>query len=93
MKKFLALILSVIFVLGLCACANRPALSADEALDIALNQAGVTRENIRNLENRLEWDDGIRIYEIDFDSGASEYSFDVNAETGAIVERDRDIID
>ncbi len=93
MKKLLAIILSAIFVLSLCACGSRPSLSADDALDIALNQAGVTRENIRNLKNRLEWDDGIRIYEIDFDSGTNEYSFDVNAETGAIVERDRDIID
>lgn len=93
MKKILVLILSVVLLLGLCACANRPALSADEALDIALNQAGVTRDSIRDLENRLEWDDGIQVYEIDFDSGSNEYSFDVNAETGAIVERDRGIID
>ncbi len=93
MKKILAIILSAIFIFGLCACANRPALSADDALNIALNQAGVTRDSIRNLENRLEWDDGIQVYEIDFDSGATEYSFDVNAQTGAIVERDRGIID
>ncbi len=65
-------------------------LTADEALDIALQQAGVTRDSIRDLENQLDRDNGILVYEIDFESGNTEYSYDINAETGAVVERDRD---
>lgn len=91
MKKLLVLFLSLIFVFSLSACnPNEPQLTADEALNIALEQAGVTREEIRNLENKLENDDGVLIYEIDFDAGSTEYSYDINAETGSIVERDRD---
>ncbi len=98
MKKFLTLICTVIFLLTLSACnpqssGNDPQLTADEALNIALEQAGVTRENIRNLENTLESENGVLVYEIDFESGNTEYSYDVNAETGAIVERDRDRAD
>lgn len=93
MKRFLALVLTVVFVLTLSACNGSPGLTADEALNIALEQAGVTRDTIRNLENRLENDDGVLVYEIDFEAGNTEYSYDVNAETGAIVERDRDIAD
>ncbi len=72
---------------------SSPNLTADEALDIALNQAGVTRESIRNLENRLDRENGVLVYEIDFESGNTEYSYDINAETGAVVERDSDIDD
>ncbi len=94
MKKFLAVILIFVFVLMLSACnSSKPRLTADEALNIALEQAGVTRDDIRNLENRLEKEDGVLVYEIDFDSGNTEYSYDVNADSGAIVERDRDRAD
>lgn len=69
---------------------SNPKLTADEALNIALKQAGVTKDSIRNLENKLDRDDGILVYEIDFESGNTEYSYDINAETGAIIDRDRD---
>lgn len=72
------------------AAQDTPAITADEALDIALEQAGVTKDSIRDLENRLERENGILVYEIDFDSGSIEYSYDVNAKTGDIIERDRD---
>ncbi len=94
MKKFLSLILTFVFVLTLSACnSSTPRITADEALNIALEQAGVTRDNIFNLENRLENEDGVLVYEIDFESGNTEYSYDVNADSGAIVERDRDRVD
>lgn len=68
-------------------------ITADEALNIALENAGVTKDSISNLKNKLDTDDGILVYEIDFDSGNTEYSYDINAETGAIVESDRDRAD
>lgn len=72
---------------------NNPKLTADEALDIALKQAGVTKDSIRNLENTLDRENGVLVYEIDFKSGNIEYSYDINAETGEVVERDRDTED
>ena len=95
MKKLLALIFTVIFVFTLSACnrqssASEPKLTAEEALNIALKQAGVTEESITGLQNHLERDDDILVYEIDFESGNMEYSYDINAETGAVVERDHD---
>lgn len=93
MKKLLTTIIALICILCLAACnGNSPELTAEEALDIALGQAGVTREQITNLESYLDREDGRLVYEIDFDAGGTEYSFDVNANTGEIVERDRDII-
>lgn len=68
-------------------------LTREEALDIALQQAGVTKDTIRDLETELDRDNGITVWEIDFESGNTEYSFDINAETGDIVERDQDRFD
>lgn len=94
MKKILALI-SLIFILTLCACGekmstNSPKLTSDEALDIALKQAGVTRDDIRHLENNLDTENGVSVYEIEFKSENTEYSYDVNAETGEITEREHE---
>ncbi len=93
MKRVLSIVLIAAFVFALSACAGDAQITADEALNIALEEAGVTQDSIRNVENRLERDDGVLIYEIDFDAGGTEYSYDVNAQTGTIVERDRDRVD
>ncbi len=100
MKRIAILFMMLVLVLTFTACGtgggdtqptgNSPRLTAEEALNIALEEAGVSRESIRNLENNLEREDGVLVYEIDFDSGILEYSYDVNADTGAITERDRD---
>ncbi len=95
MKKIIATlcILAMILVLSACAGGNNPKITADEALNIALEQAGVTRQQITNLKSYLDREDGRLVYEIDFDANGVEYSYDINAKTGAVVERDRDIED
>lgn len=90
MKRVLSIILIAVFVFSLSACAGDAKITADEALEIALEEAGLSSDDVRNVENRLERDDGVLIYEIDFDAGDTEYSYDVDARTGAIVDRDRD---
>lgn len=70
--------------------ASNVKLTADEALSIALEKAGVKKENISNLENHLEHDDGTWVYDIDFDTSDTEYSYDIHADTGDIISSDRD---
>lgn len=97
MKRIAIILTALLLVLTFAACgsgeAEAPKISAEEALNIALNEAGVTPESVRNLENRLERENGVAVYEIDFKSGILEYSYDVNAETGAVTESDREIDD
>lgn len=97
MKKMSAILLSCVLAFSLSACGNASSneakLTADEALEIALNRAGVSEQSITNLENNLDRENGVLVYEIEFDSGNTEYSYDVNAETGAIVETERDHAD
>ncbi|MBR4973445.1 MAG: PepSY domain-containing protein [Clostridia bacterium] len=68
-------------------------LTADEALDIALKDAGVGKNEIRELENNLDRENGILVYDIEFKSGNTEYSYDINAQTGEIIDREKDLND
>ena len=68
-------------------------ITADEALDIALKDAGVGKNQIRELENNLDRENGILVYDIEFKSGNTEYSYDINAQTGEIIDREKDLND
>lgn len=66
-------------------------ISADEALGIALEYAGTTKNQVTVTENSLDYEDGILVYDIDFILENTEYSFDVNAHSGEIIKHDRDM--
>ena len=72
---------------------DTPELTAEEALDIALKHADIAKDNITNLESKLDNEHGRLVYEIEFDSASTEYSYEINAMTGDIVEYDSDRID
>ncbi|MBR2123064.1 MAG: PepSY domain-containing protein [Lachnospiraceae bacterium] len=67
-----------------------PAASAEitkeAALAIALEHAGLTEDQISWLRNKLDYDDGRKIYEIEFNVGRTEYDYDIDALTGRILE-------
>ena len=65
-------------------------LTAEEALTIALNHAGLTQDQIRRLERERDWDHGRPEWDIEFVSGNYEYSYEIHAETGVILEWDRE---
>ena len=67
-------------------------VTREQAIDIALKEAGVTRDSVYDLEAELDRERNGLFWEVDFEHGKLEYSYDVNAETGAItkVERERD---
>ncbi|MBO5716024.1 MAG: PepSY domain-containing protein [Clostridia bacterium] len=99
MRKFAILSIVLILTLALSACAYyengkfyNPDVNRKKAVEIAVNKAGVARSDIRDLDVEFDVERGIAVWEIDFEHGALEYSFDVDAETGSItkVERERD---
>ncbi len=61
-------------------------ISKDKALSIALKHVGLSKDKIRDLEIELDKN----IYEIDFDDKQIEYSFDINAANGKIIEFEKD---
>lgn len=67
-------------------------ISADEAKAAALAHAGVNAADAYGWECELDRDDGRTVYEIEFKSGRYEYSYEVDAGSGAVLrsEKERD---
>ena len=57
-------------------------MTVEEAKKAALEKEGKTEAEITHLE--IETDDGN--YEVEFVSGGTEYSIEINGKTGAIIE-------
>ena len=68
-------------------------ITAERAKQIALNDAGVKESAAVFLRANLDWDDGRMKYEVEFYSGNTEYDYDIDAVTGAILSSDRDLED
>ena len=68
-------------------------LTADAAEEIALSHAGLSRTAVRGLRTELDRDDGRPVYEIEFRDGAVEYEYEIHAQTGAVLDWDRDYDD
>ncbi len=68
-------------------------ISIDEAKTIALNKAGLTASEVTFEKAKLEKDDGVMVYEIEFLKGNMEYDCTINATTGAIIEYEAEVDD
>ena len=75
----------------------QPSGSADighaKAKSIALNHAGVSENEAYDMDIELDDEDGILVYEIEFKSGGMEYSYEINAATGAILKHETELDD
>ena len=68
-------------------------IDAAEAKRIALNHAGLSESDIRGYGIETDRDYGVTVYEIEFKSGAYEYDYEINAETGAVIKSHREYDD
>ena len=64
-----------------------------KAKSIALNHAGVSESKAYDMEIELDDEDGTLVYEVEFKSGNMEYSYEINAATGAILKHESEIDD
>lgn len=56
----------------------------------ALTHGGISEESIQSYKCKLDMDDGIVYYEIDFDANGYEYDYDIDALTGAVLKYERE---
>ena len=68
-------------------------ITQDQALEIAKKDAGVTNSKIFNLEVKLDYDNGIKVYEIEFDTAEMEYEYDIAVSDGRIVDKKSEMQD
>jgi hypothetical protein len=65
-------------------------ITKDEAIAIALKDAGLTRDQVAGLRAEFDYDDGRPEYDVDFRQGNYEYDYEIHAESGKILSRDKD---
>ena len=64
-----------------------------KAKSIALNHAGVSETQAYDMDVELDDEDGTFVYEVEFKSGGMEYSYEINAATGAILKHETELDD
>lgn len=69
--------------------------TADEALSIALKDAGKDASEVTVTKQRPDAEDGMRTFDIEFfyfegDSSVTEYDYEIDAATGRVLERSRE---
>ena len=80
---------------GSAAPAQAQGVTEDQALDIALKHAGLSKGDFSALRIHQDFDDdmGVTKYDIEFHVGAREYNYDIDTTTGDIYESEVDIDD
>lgn len=68
-------------------------ISAAEAKAIALAHAGLTADQVKGLRAEYDRDDGRPEYEVEFRVGNWEYDYEIHAETGKILNWEKEIDD
>ena len=64
----------------------RPRQRHSRAKSIALGHAGVSASSVSFSKAKLDDDDGRGVYEIEFYVGNTEYDYEIDAHSGAILE-------
>lgn len=94
-SKFLKAILCFsvtcgLFLMGQNAYANTQ-ITVEEAKKIALDHAKITDTNVFFAKNKLDIDDGITEYELEFFHNNIEYDYEINATTGVVTGSSQEI--
>lgn len=65
-------------------------LTAEEAEAIALADAGLTLEQVTRLHSEYDVDHKTPEYDVEFHHGGYEYDYEIHAETGAILHKEKE---
>ena len=69
---------------------TNPALTLEEAQNIALKHAGFAADQVTALHTEYEVDHGIPQYDVEFRHGYWEYDYEIHADTGEILSYSKD---
>ena len=69
---------------------NTADVGEQAALNAALAHAGLSQDQVYDLEVKRDYDDGRLEYEVEFKSGGWEYEYTINAADGTILDYERD---
>lgn len=74
------------------AAAKTNVIGTSKASSIALNHAKLTKSKVREFACKLDKENGIEVYEVEFEYKGYDYEYEINAVTGKIIsiEKSRD---
>ena len=87
LKSYVLFVLVSALVVAACGCAlgGPQKIGKDAALQTALDDAGLTADQVADIDVELERNIRSSWYEVDFESGSLEYEYKVNAYSGEIL--------
>lgn len=65
--------------------ASGEVISKAKAESAALSHAGLAKSQVKFFECKLDRENGIKVYEVEFNYGGYEYEYEVNAVTGKVI--------
>ena len=90
-RRFLALMLILVLCLSVLAGCGSKFIGKAKAKEIALADAGVTVQDIRDYDCELDREViGQTAYEVSFDVGFDDYEYTIDALTGEILKFEKD---
>lgn len=66
---------------------NNSYIGLERAKAIALSDAGLSAASVTFTEAKQDFDDGVPNYDLDFYTATHEYDYEINAKTGAIMDK------
>lgn len=95
MKKYFVLTALTLTLAGgiLAGCGEGTDIGEDSAKEIALENAGVAEADTSRFRITKDRDDGRTVYEVEFSVQEKEYSYDIAAADGEILNAEQDIDD
>lgn len=96
MKKYIAITAAAVLAAGAftgCGRLGDKDIGRDAALEAALDDAGVKEEDTTRLRVSKDRDDGMTIYEVQFDADGTEYEYEIAASDGEILSVDTERIE
>lgn len=62
-------------------------IGLEDAKAAALADAGLSADGVTFTKAKLDWEDGLQVYDIEFYTATHEYEYEIDASTGAIYSR------
>lgn len=66
-------------------------IGEEAAKSAAFAHAGVSAADVSKLKCKLDEDDGVWLYEVEFEVGRTEYEYEIDAVSGAVLKAEQDI--
>ena len=66
-------------------------IGKEAAINAALAHAGLERAKVRDLQCELDRENGVMVYEVEFESGLYDYEYDIDALTGKVLKSKKEL--